>query len=210
MDLIRATNGLPQVYQNTSALSVAPRASGCTQAWPVVWRLPFGYHNGLCDANRCRGFHVRLEGSGATCQSRACLTLVLGVALSSATAATFRNGEPGSGERLRLHYVSLYRSAPRSVHCSYWNQARACVLFSLLLRPGRRRLLLPLPSSSSRYIRVYAERARYAHRPSNRGTTRVKTIPSRRAGKVRERERAPVSRLYRRAIKLATSARVLG
>lgn len=53
------------------------------------------------------------------------------MALSGATAATFGNGEPGSGERLRLHYVSLYRSAPRGVHCSYWYQARARVCFSL-------------------------------------------------------------------------------
>ena len=54
----------------------------------------------------------------------------MGVALSGATTATFGNRAPGSGERLRLHYVSLYRSAPRGVHCSYWAR-RACVLFSL-------------------------------------------------------------------------------
>ena len=52
------------------------------------------------------------------------------MALSGATTATFGNRAPGSGERLRLHYVSLYRSAPRGVHCSYWAR-RACVLFSL-------------------------------------------------------------------------------
>lgn len=72
------------------------------------------------------------------------LTAGVGVALSGATAATFGNRAPGSGERLGLHYVSLYRSAPRGVHCSYWAR-RACVLFSLLRR--RRRLLLLLLTS---------------------------------------------------------------
>lgn len=99
-----------------------------------------------------------------------------GVALSGATAATFRNGESGSGERLWLHYVSLYRSAPRGVHCSYWNQARVCAFLSSSTLWSSSSS--SLPSSSSRYVCIYIERARYAHRPSNRGATRVKSTPS--------------------------------
>lgn len=154
-------------------------------------RRPHGHHNGLCRTNHRRGLCVRLEGNGVTHQSRARIAPAVGVALSGATAATFRNVDPGSGERLRLHYVSLYRSAPRGVHCSYWNQACVCALLSSSTPWSRRRrlLLLPLPSSSSRYVRVYVERARYAHRPSNRGATRVKSTPRSVAEEVRERAR---------------------
>jgi len=85
-----------------------------------------------------------------------------------------------------------YTGPRRAVCTAVTGTRRACVLFSPLLRPGRRRrrcrrrrrrrrrllLLLPLPSSFSRYVRVYVERARYADRPSNRDTTRVKSTPS--------------------------------
>lgn len=95
-----------------------------------------------------------------------------------------------------------YTGPRRAVCTAVTGTRRACVLFSLLLRPGHR-LLLPLPSSSSRYIRVYVERARYAHRPSNRGTTRVKTISS-----PRRCANARLCCVIQRAIKLATNASV--
>lgn len=96
-------------------------------------QLPHGHHNGLRIANRSPRRHRHKVGEWWNGQSRGALTANVGVALSGATAATFGNRTPGSGERLRLHYVSLYRSAPRGVHCSYWAR-RACVLFSLLRR----------------------------------------------------------------------------
>lgn len=138
----------------------------------VIQQLPLGYHNGLHGANRRCGFHVRLVGNGATCQSRTRLVHIVGVILSSATAATLRNGEPGSGERLRLHYVSLYRSAPRGVHCSYWNQARVCAFLSSSTSwsSSSSSLTFFVQPVTSAYT---VERARYAHRPGNRGTNRV-------------------------------------
>lgn len=152
-------------------------------------QLPFGHHNGLREANRRRGFRGRLVGNGATRQSRARLPLVVGVALSSATAATFRNGEPGSGERLRLHYVSLYRSAPRGVHCSYWNQARARVCFSLFFYALAVVFFFPyLLRPAGAFARIRPKRARYAHRRGNRGAARVKSIssPTRRCASARQ------------------------
>lgn len=119
---------------------------------------------------------MELEGSSATRQSQASLTLIIGVAL---IAPLWRlsetvNRAPGRGSGFIMYH---YTGPRRAVCTAVTGTRRACVLFSLLLRPGHR-LLLPLPSSSSRYIRVYVERARYAHRPGNRDTTRVKTISS--------------------------------
>lgn len=91
------------------------------------------------------------------------------------------------------------------MHCSYWNQACVCAFLSSSTPHGRRHLLL-LPSSFSRHVRVYTERARYADRPSNRDATRVKSTPSPRRC-ASERARAGVAS-YGRAIKSTTYASV--
>lgn len=177
-ELVRATNEKASSARYREHLRVLGRPEGVrVDAGVIILQQRLRrYHNGLRDANRWRRRHVRLVGYCMTHQSRDCPVPAIGVALSGATAATFGNDELGSGERPRLHYVSLYRSAPRGVHCSYWNQARVCAFLSSSTISSSSSPS-SLPSSPSRYICVYVERARYAHRLSNRGSTRVKSTP---------------------------------
>lgn len=140
----RRTKRVPGQVEKTPRRAKGPR--GCQESMGVaeLCHRPHGHHNGLRATNQTAKRHGRGVGEWWSGQSVGALTAGVGVALSGATAATFGNRAPGSGERLGLHYVSLYRSAPRGVHCSYWAR-RACVLFSLLRR--RRRLLLLLLTS---------------------------------------------------------------
>lgn len=140
----RRTKRVPGQVEKTPRRAKGPR--GCQESMGVaeLCHRPHGHHNGLRATNETAKRHGRGVGEWWSGQSVGALTAGVGVALSGATAATFGNRAPGSGERLGLHYVSLYRSAPRGVHCSYWAR-RACVLFSLLRR--RRRLLLLLLTS---------------------------------------------------------------
>lgn len=162
-DLIRATNGLPRagIHRAPPRSSVVPRTTWVDAGAVALEQRLRGYHNGLRDANRHFELGASLVGSGTTRQSRACLVPSIGVALSGATAATFRNRAPGRGSDFIMYH---YTGPRRAVCTAVTGTRRACVLFSPLLRPGRRRLLLLPFFARSVRVRIRVERcARYAH-----------------------------------------------